>query len=116
MPIVRNTDVAFVPGVVEGYRRRVLVNRDRGSGMITLGEAIVNPGSELPMHVHKVEEVMVIMEGTATAVLGEETHTLKPGDVVLAPAGEKHALGNRGNQQMRFIFFYPAVEVELHPV
>ncbi|MFC1978127.1 cupin domain-containing protein [Chloroflexota bacterium] len=116
MPIIRNADVEFVPGAVENTRRRVLVNPDSGSGAITLGELIMNPGSELLMHTHRIEETMVISKGTATAVLGDETYTLEPGDVILAPAGIKHMLANRSNEPMGFLFFYPAVEVRLERV
>ena len=113
MPIIRNTDIEFTPGAVENTKRRVLVNPDRGAGAITLGELIMNPSTELPMHTHRIEETMVITKGTATTVLGDETYTLEPGDVILAPAGIKHMLANRGNEPMEFLFFYPAVEVRL---
>ena len=113
MPIMRSADVEFTTGLVENTSRRVLVNADRGSGAITLGELIMNPGSELPMHTHRIEETMVITKGTATAALGDDTYTLGPGDVILAPAGVKHLLANRGNEPMAFLFFYPAIEVLL---
>ena len=67
MPIISNADVEFSPGSVENTMRRVLVNPDRGSGAITLGEMIMDPGSELPTHTHRVEEAMVITKGIATA-------------------------------------------------
>lgn len=111
MPIIKNADVEFSSGLVENTRRRVLVNPDRGSGAITLGEMIMNPGSELPTHTHRVEEAMVITKGIATAVLGDETYTLEPSDVILVPAGIKHTLANRSNEPMEFLFFYPAVEI-----
>ena len=116
MPIIRSTDVEFAPGMVENTRRRVLVNPDRGSGAITLGELIMNPDTELPMHTHRVEETMVITRGIATAVLGDETYTLKPNDVILAPAGQKHMLANRGKEPMDFLFFYPAVDPRMERV
>ena len=116
MPIVRSAEVDFTPGIVENYRRRILVDPDRGSGAVTLGEAIMDSGAELPMHTHRVEEVMVITRGTAIAVLGDETYTLNPSDVILAPAGVKHTLANRSNEPAGFLFFYPAVDVRLDPM
>ena len=111
MPIIRNTDVEFAPGMVENTLRRVLVNSERGAGATTLGELIMNPGTELPLHTHRIEETMIITRGIATLILGDETHTLKQGDVILAPAGIKHVLANRGDEPMGFLFFYPSVEV-----
>ncbi|MFC2004611.1 cupin domain-containing protein [Chloroflexota bacterium] len=111
MSIIRNADVEFGPGSVENTKRRILVNADRGAGAITLGELIMEPGTELPMHTHRIEETMVITKGEATVIQGGETHTLKQGDVLLAPAGGTHTLANRGSEPMEFLFFYPAVEV-----
>ena len=113
MPIIRNADVEFTPGSVENTRRRILVNSDKGSGAITLGELIMKPGAELPMHTHRIEETMVITKGEATVVLGDETYTLAPRDVILAPAGIKHTLANRTTEPMEFLFFYPAIEIHL---
>ena len=101
---------------VENYKRRVLVDPDRGSGAITLGEAIIDSGVELPMHTHRVEEAMVITRGTATVVLGDETYTLNQSDVILAPAGVKHTLANHGKEPVGFLFFYPAIEIRLDRV
>lgn len=105
-------DVKFTSGVVPHSDRRILVSKHVGAGATTLGEVIMHPGAKLPLHTHKVEEVMVIVEGTAAATLGEETRTLTAGDVLLAPAGVKHKLATVGDSRMRFMFFYPAVEVE----
>lgn len=116
MPIIRNTDVEFAPGKVENTCRRILVNPDKGSGAITLGELIMKPGTELLMHTHRIEEAIVITKGTATVVLGDETYALEPGDVILAPAGIRHMLANRGSEPMGFLFFYPAIEVHLERV
>jgi len=116
MPIIRNADVEFVSGLVENTQRRILVDQDKGSGAITLGELIMNPGTELPMHTHRIEETMVITKGAATAVLGDETYTLESGDVILAEAGIKHSLANRGNKPMGFLFFYPSIKVHLERV
>ena len=116
MPVIRSAEVEFGPGSVEKTRRRILIDPDRGSGAITVGELIMEPGSELLMHTHRIEEAMVITRGTATAVLGDETHTLEPGDAILAPAGVKHTLANRGSEPMGFLFFYPAVAIRLERV
>ncbi len=55
-------------------------------------------------------------KGSGAITLGEETHTLGPGDVILAPAGIKHMVANRSNKPMGFLFFYPAVEVHIENV
>jgi quercetin dioxygenase-like cupin family protein len=114
VPIIRNSEVEFTPGRADNYKRRQMVNKDRGAASVTLGEVIMNLGAELPLHTHQVEEVMVITRGTATAVLGDNTYNLNSGDVILAPAGVPHMLANNKKEPMGFLFFYPAVEVQLY--
>ncbi len=113
MPIIRNSEVEFSPGSVPNFMRRTMVNPERGSGAITLGEALMNPGAELPMHTHRIEEAMVITKGTLICNLGSESYTLKPGDVILVPTSVKHNLVNRTSEPAGFLFFYPGVEVKM---
>jgi HTH-type transcriptional repressor of puuD len=113
MPIIRSSEVKFGPGATPDYQRRVLVGPEKGSGAITLGEVMMDPGSSLPLHTHRIEESMVITKGTITALLGNETYTLNPGDAILVPAWVKHLLANHGKETAGFYFFYPGVEVQM---
>ena len=58
------------------------------------------PGRRLwPLHYHMLEEEHVlILEGTATLLLGEDRYAMKEGDYVCFPAGQKtaHSLLNNG--------------------
>ena len=111
MPVIRSADVAFQERS-PGIKVRQLINQERGSGAVTLGEAIMDPGSSLELHTHKIEEGILIAEGTATLVCGSETQTLTAGDAILAPAGEAHLLSNKSQGIVRFIFFFPAVNTQ----
>jgi len=113
MPVIRSAEVEFGPGATPDYQRRVLVGPPNGSGSITLGEVVLDPGSSLPLHTHYIEESMVITKGEVTVVLDDETSTLSPGDALLVPAGVKHLLANHGTEPAGFLFFYPGVEVQM---
>jgi quercetin dioxygenase-like cupin family protein len=115
MPIIRYKDVEVGQAAVAGTQRRLFITGEN-AGAITLGEVTMSPGTELPLHTHKIEEAMVITKGKATCIDGDDTYELEPGDVILAPAGSKHLLGNRTSEPMTFIFFYPAIEVKLDRV
>jgi len=116
MPVIKSSDTAWGPGATPNYKRRVFVSPETGSGAITLGEVSLDPGSELPMHTHRIEEAMMISRGSVTVVLNGETHVLKAGDALLVPAGTKHTLGNRSKDIAGFYFFYPGVEVRMDKV
>ncbi|MFC1899081.1 cupin domain-containing protein [Chloroflexota bacterium] len=111
MPVIRDKSVDSAAGDNPDILRRIFINQNIGATITTIGELTMAPGSELPLHTHPTEESMIIMDGEATSILGEETDTLKPGDLIFAPADVKHSLANRGTKPMRFIFFHPTVKV-----
>ena len=111
MAVIRSSDVEFKQRT-PGIKVRHLINQEKGSGAITLGEGILSPGSSLELHTHKIEEAIIIAEGTATLICDNDTQTLEAGDAILAPAGEAHLLANHSQKPMKFIFFFPAVNTQ----
>ncbi len=111
MPIIRDAELEFqlrAPGI----KAKQWISHEMGAGAITLSEIIMEPGTSLPLHTHKVEEALFIIEGIAIAILGGETCTLEAKSMILAPAGVRHLLANRTQKPMRFLAFYPAVQVQ----
>lgn len=111
MTVIRSSDVEFQQRS-PGIQVRHLINQEKGAGAITLGEGILSPGSSLDLHTHKIEEAIIIAEGTATLICGNETQTLEAGDAILAPAAEAHLLANHSQKPVKFIFFFPAVNTQ----
>ena len=115
MPIIRDAQVEFQQ-LSPGIKSRQLVNQERGAGAITLGEAIMEPATSLPLHTHKVEEAFFIAEGPATIILGDDTYTMETNSAILAPAGVSHLVANKSQKPIRFLFFYPTVQVQREAV
>ena len=98
----------WTEGVRFGGRVRVLSNTRKG-GSLRIGVAIeeLPPGKQSStFHFHLVEEEhMLILEGSATLRLGEERYTVKAGDFVSFPAGQKagHCLVNDSGAPCRFL-------------
>jgi uncharacterized cupin superfamily protein len=69
------------------------VRRDSGDALgserIGVGQLVVEPGAlSYPPHCHSAEEeLFVVLDGTATLLLGDEEHDLRPGHVVARPPG-----------------------------
>ena len=109
--LIRFSDVPDAnpfPGVVS----KLVMNKEKGAAAITVGELRIAAGRTVPLHVHKVEEALVFISGEAAVeVDGKVTH-VKPLSVLLAPAGTRHTVRNVGTDELRIIFFFPAVEVE----
>jgi mannose-6-phosphate isomerase-like protein (cupin superfamily) len=64
-------------------------------------------GGGPPLHVHECEEAHVLLEGTATYVLGVQKFTVEGPYVVKVPAGVPHTFINAGSRPFRLIGILP---------
>lgn len=69
---------------------------------------VVEPGKRaFPFHVHhELEELFYIIEGTGEYRFGDETHSIRAGDVLAAPTGgpeRAHQIINTGNENLKYL-------------
>jgi len=66
---------------------------------------IVNakPGQGPPLHTHPYVEVAFTLEGDATITVGDQTHEVKSGGIVVIPANTPHRFINSGDTVLRQI-------------
>jgi HTH-type transcriptional regulator, repressor for puuD len=64
------------------------------------------PATAIPLHTHNVDEAVVVLEGLATALVGEDTFELSAGDATWAAADVSHRFINRGEGVMRIYWAY----------
>jgi len=55
------------------------------------------------LHRHAYEEIFIVLEGSATYTVGDETVVAKTGDIVVGPANVPHAFVNNGPGILRQI-------------
>ncbi|MFH0917458.1 MAG: cupin domain-containing protein [bacterium] len=96
----------------EGYRVTPMVNSKLCPGTqveFHLGEFQPEVGRALD-HVHANEDhVFYVLSGRATAKVGDEVHSLEPGDALWVPKGEIHNFDAVGSESFRVIaIFSPA--------
>lgn len=99
---------------------------DRGNGVVTIpyvgrwncatnrvttGQTQFAVGTGLPLHSHNVEETVLILEGLATAQIGDETFDLVAGAATWVPAEVPHRFLNRGDTLMRIYWVYRGRDV-----
>lgn len=95
-----------------GVRTTPLVGKWNVKGAkLTTGMTAFQPGTGIAMHSHNVEETVMILEGLATVVIGDETFECEAGDVTWIPAGIPHYFKNRGDGLMRIYWVYETQEV-----
>jgi quercetin dioxygenase-like cupin family protein len=65
------------------------------------------PGSQPPLHVHREEgEGWFVLDGEITLWVGDETHTLRPGQFLFAPPRIPHTL-RMGERGARYLVIAP---------
>lgn len=74
--------------------------------LVTTGQTVFEVGRGLPLHSHNVEESVLILEGAATAQIGDDYFDLEVGDASWVPAGVPHRFFNRGESVMRIYWVY----------
>jgi HTH-type transcriptional regulator, repressor for puuD len=78
---------------------------------VTTGITVFEPGTAIPLHTHNVEESVLILDGEASAVVGEDSFELEAGDATWVPAGVPHRFANRGRGRLRIYWVYGGREV-----
>lgn len=107
MPIESVPWTEFSQGARFATRYRVLSDTRNDGRKIGVSYEELPPGKQsCPFHYHmKEEEHIVALEGEATLRLGDERYTLRAGDYVGFPAGERlgHCLINETDKPFRYI-------------
>jgi quercetin dioxygenase-like cupin family protein len=68
-----------------------------GGEQVLLCRVTYEPGTTVARHAHEhTEQLMAVVEGDVTMVVGEATRTLGPGDVVVINPGIEHELRSEG--------------------
>ena len=71
----------------------------------------LDPGAELPVHTDSAEELLVVVQGTAEASIGDEVGRIGAHDVALVPPMAPHGLRNVGDDVLRVFGTFSASTV-----
>jgi quercetin dioxygenase-like cupin family protein len=84
-----------------------------GEGARASGSSLleVPGGCRLPRHTDSAEETIVVVSGTASVTVGDETATVPAGGVALVPADVPHEVRNAGAEPLRFAAVYADTDV-----
>ena len=66
----------------------------------------VEPGDHIGMHTDSAEEIVLILSGTAEAIIGDERGVLTEGAIGLVPALVPHDVRNIGDETVRAVGFF----------
>ncbi|MDP8905736.1 MAG: cupin domain-containing protein [Chloroflexota bacterium] len=87
----------------QGLARSVLVGPAHGAVHTELAVGAFEPRGWLQRHVHSFEEALYVLAGELLLEIDGHFHRLVAGDYALLPVGAWHALGNGGQEQVRWL-------------
>ena len=91
-----------------GSYRVIAVEEGSMTVMVTL-----NPGHGMHYHSHKLrDEVWTVISGTGTALIDDETISVRPGDVLTMKAGQKHKV--EAETELKIIEVQIGDEISVH--
>jgi quercetin dioxygenase-like cupin family protein len=90
-----------------GLPLRHLVTADVGSSELYVGEQWLQPGDEVLLHTHQVEEVLLFTAGSGEIRVGDESFAAHAGVTIHIPAGEVHGFRNTGQDELRLYVLFP---------
>jgi mannose-6-phosphate isomerase-like protein (cupin superfamily) len=101
-----------------GRKALEIVSGARGSRNVTLriAEIPVPQAGETPRAAHHhsdFEECIFVLAGEGTTFADSGEYSLKPGDTLLMPAGEKHVTRNTGKEPLLLLCFFPVPDITI---
>ena len=86
-----------------GMYRRSFIGPDDGVRELFLEELTFHQGAAIPLHQHPIVEVFVVLAGSLTFRLGDQTLVVGPEHTVTIPPNTPHAVVNVEGQAARVL-------------
>jgi quercetin dioxygenase-like cupin family protein len=90
----------------EGLHVAFPISSATGTAATAIVYMEVEPGGELPEHQDSAEELLVALEGSVEAFVGDERVELAEGQIAVVPAMAPHGLRNMGDRRARILGFF----------
>ncbi len=99
----------------EGVTTRMLVSAENGATQLCVFEQWIAPGAGAPTHFHPVEEILTVLAGEAEIWIAEQRYSVKAGQSVVVPAGQRHGFRNCGAGELHIHAILAAPVFEAMP-
>jgi mannose-6-phosphate isomerase-like protein (cupin superfamily) len=100
-PLVHHRDETLPIDCPSGHVQRIVTGGEGGIANVH----VVKVTKGLP-HVHQgYDETYYFLSGMGTIQLGEDQRAVRPGSVVVIPAGMPHSLEASAGQELEFVIF-----------
>ncbi|HEX3327402.1 MAG TPA: cupin domain-containing protein [Actinomycetota bacterium] len=73
----------------------------------------VGVGDRIPLHRHRTDEIILVLEGRAEVTLGEERLEMTDGMTLFVPKGAIHGIRNMGDIDLRIREVFPSIVIDI---
>jgi quercetin dioxygenase-like cupin family protein len=73
----------------------------------------IGVGDAIPLHRHRIDEVLLYEAGDAEVRVDEETYLVGAGDIVIVPAGAAHGTRNVGSGKVSVRAVFPSTRIDV---
>ncbi len=92
----------------KGVTVRWLISKEDGAENFAMRFFEIDPGGNTPLHSHKHEHEVFIIEGEGAVWRNGDEIPIKPGTAVFVPPKESHCFINNSQKKLKFICLIPA--------
>ena len=89
---------------------RWLITKDMGANHFAMRMFEIKPEGHTPLHTHKWEHEVYVLEGKGLVLAASKEEKIKPGDVVFVPPDERHQFKNTGKDILKFLCLIPYLD------
>lgn len=91
----------------ENTEVRWLITKDDGAEHFAMRLFEMAPGGHSPLHSHKWEHEVFVLEGRCKVICGDETVEVEPGYTVFIPPEIIHNFSNESSKVVKFLCLVP---------
>jgi mannose-6-phosphate isomerase-like protein (cupin superfamily) len=111
MKIIKSSKLDFIPASHEDPQnpnvlKKILLEKDdlvKGRVQM-INWAKLLPGRTFVSHYHQdMQEIFILLSGTATMIIDDEEAIMQPGDVAIVPIKATHSMRNETNIDIEYI-------------
>jgi len=106
MPIVDHKTLPETPWR-PNYRKWDITRDDDRTTSSNLSLSEVGVGTGPPLHIHRADELIVVLEGSLEVHIGDETHYIGPDHTLVVPPGVPHGFTSVGPGPAKLLAFFP---------
>jgi quercetin dioxygenase-like cupin family protein len=91
----------------QGVKIRWLITKEDGAKNFAMRLFEIEPGGHTPLHTHKWEHEVFILEGRGKVMAGDENRMFKSGDAIFIPGNVEHQFKNTGDTVLKLLCLIP---------